>query len=225
MLESLHKKTYDVFVQPFLKHYLKKERWFVFEDLKLKIYPGVFHPGYFFSTKVFAAYIQRLELNNKNVCEVGAGSGLLSFIALKKGAKLYSFDISLTAVKGIKENLETNFPGNKNFTVCHSDLFDFVPENNFDFLLINPPYFFSDPQTEDAHAWYCGKNGEYFEKLFAQLARYSSPSSDIYMILADNCDIERISAIAKKRGYLLKSIFEKKIKWEKNFIFKITKQQ
>ena len=106
MLDSLHKKTYDIFVQPFLKQYLKKERSFTFQDLKLKIHPGVFHPKYFFSTQVFANYIQNLDLQNKKVCEVGAGSALLSFIALKKGAQVISFDISEIAVKGIKENFE-----------------------------------------------------------------------------------------------------------------------
>ena len=99
-----------------------------------------------------------------------------------------------------------------------------MPENKLDLILINPPYFFFDPTTESSHAWYCGKNGEYFEKLFQQIPDYSSASSDILMILADNCDIQKIDSIAKKHGYLLNKLLEKKIKWEKNFIFKITKQ-
>lgn len=223
MLDRLHKKAYDIFVQPFLKQYLKKERFFIFDGIKLKIYPGVFHPAYFFSTTFFAEFIQTLELKNKKVCEVGAGSGLLSFIALKKGATVCSFDISSTAINGIKENLKNNFPGTKNFDVHVSDLFDSVPENKFDILLINPPYFFNDPKDEGAFAWYCGKNGEYFEKLFAQLGNYSQSSSQIFMTLADNCDLERIKSIAKKHNYLLNLVTEKKIKWEKNFIFKVTK--
>src|SRR4051812_42023468 len=106
MLDRIHKKTYDVLVQPFLKNYLKKERMFTFQELKLKIYPGVFHPAYFFSTKVFAEFIQSLDLKNNKVCEVGAGSGLLSFIALRSGAQVFSFDINSVAVNGLKENLQ-----------------------------------------------------------------------------------------------------------------------
>jgi release factor glutamine methyltransferase len=224
MLDRLHKKAYDVLVQPFLKHYLKKERWFTYENIKLKIYPGVFHPAYFFSTIFFAEFIQNLDLKNKKVCEVGAGSGLLSFIALKRGATVFSFDISSTAINGINENLQNNFPEAKNFSVYLSDLFDSVPENKFDLILINPPYFFNDPHDEGAFAWYCGKNGEYFMKLFTQLGAYSMPSAQIFMSLADNCDLERIKAIAKKHNYLLNLVTEKKIKWEKNFIFKVTKE-
>ena len=223
MLDRLHKKTYDLFVQPFLKQYLTKERWFTYGDLKLKIYPGVFHPAYFFSTKVFVSFLETLDLKHKKVCEVGAGSALLSFIAFSKGAQVFSFDISAMAVKGIKENLQNNFPGKKNFVVYESDLFDAVPKNEFDVFLINPPYFFNDATNEIAFAWYCGSNGEYFEKLFKQLSDYTHPSSQIYMILADNCDLERIRSIAKKHHYSLNLASETKIKWEKNFIFNITK--
>ncbi len=224
MLDYLHKKYYDVLVQPILKQRLKKVRIYTYADLQLKIYPGVFHPKYFFSTQLFAAFAKQLDLKNKKVCEVGAGSGLLSFIAFSEGAEVYSFDINETAVKGIKENLESNFKERINFNVYLSDLFNNVPVNKFDIFFINPPYFFTDPSDEGSYAWYCGKNGEYFEKLFKQLNGYSHPSSQIYMILADNCDLERISTIAKKYNYLLSLCYEKKIKWEKNFIFNIVKQ-
>ncbi len=224
MLDRIHKKIYDVFVKPYLKNYLKKERWFTYNDLKLKIHPGVFHPAYFFSTLVFADFLKTLHLHQKKVCEVGAGSGLLSFIALLNGANVVSFDINATAVNGVKENFKSNFTGKENFEIYLSDLFDTIPKNNFDIFIINPPYFFNDAENESDFAWKCGKNGEYFEKLFDQLEGYSHPSSQIFMILADNCDIERIRKTAKKHHYLLNLVFEKKIKWEKNFIFNIAKE-
>jgi len=224
MLDYLHKKYYDVLVKPALKQHLKKVRIYTYKNFKLKIYPGVFHPKYFFSTQVFVEYIQTLDLKNKKICEVGAGSGLLSFISFSEGANVYSFDISAIAVNGIKENLESNFKERSNFNVCLSDLFDDVPENKFDIFFINPPYFFSEPSDEGSYAWYCGQNGEYFEKLFKQLSDYSHSTSQVFLILADNCDLERISAIAKKYDYLLNLVYEKKVKWEKNFIFNITKR-
>ncbi|MEO6304028.1 MAG: methyltransferase [Bacteroidia bacterium] len=224
MLDRLHKKTYDVFVKPFLKRYLKKERWFTYGKIKLKIYPGVFHPAYFFSTKVFVDFIKTLDLQNKKVCEVGAGSGLLSFIAFSSGAKVISFDINAVAVKGVEENFNRNFSASGNFEIYLSDLFDAVPKSNFDVLLINPPYFFNYAKNERDFAWDCGGNGEYFEKLFKELSGYSNASSQIFMILADNCDLERIKKLAKKYNYLLNLVIEKKVKWEKNFIFNITKE-
>ena len=223
MLDRLHKKFYDVLVQPILKQYLKKPHNFIYNDLKLKIHPGVFHPKFFFSTQVFAEFIQTLDLTGKKVCEVGAGSGLLSFIAYSKGAAVYSFDINPIAIDGLKENVNSNFKSSENFNLYLSDLFDAIPENKFDIILINPPYFFSDPSDAGSYAWYCGKNGEYFEKLFQQLGNYIITQSQVFIILADNCDLERISAIAKKHNYLLTLNYTKKVKWEKNFIFNIVR--
>jgi release factor glutamine methyltransferase len=223
MFDLIHKKFYDVLVQPILKRYLKNVSIYSYKELKLKIYPGVFHPKFFFSTQVFADFIQKLDLAGKKVCEVGAGSGLLSFIAFSKGALVYSFDINPIAIDGIKENLNNNFKSTENFNIYLSDLFDTIPENKFDIILINPPYFFSDPSDAGSYAWYCGKNGEYFEKLFKQLGDYIKPTSQIFIILADNCDLERISTIAKKNNYLLTQCYTKKVKWEKNFIFNIVR--
>jgi release factor glutamine methyltransferase len=145
MLDRLHKKFYDVLVQPILKHYLKKPHNFIYNDLKLKIHPGVFHPKFFFSTQVFAEFIQKLDLTGKKVCEVGAGSGLLSFIAYSKGAAVYSFDINPIAIDGLKENVKSNFKSSENFNLYLSDLFDAIPENKFDIILINPA--FPDPNN------------------------------------------------------------------------------
>ena len=223
MLDLIHKKIYNIFVKPFLTYYLRKERWFNYKNLRLKIYAGVFHPAHFFSTSVFSDYINTLDLKDKKLCEVGAGSGLLSFIAYTKGAHVVSFDISELAVNGINENLVSNFKQTSQFVCYQSNLFDAIPENKFDVLLINPPYFFSNPKSISDYSWYCGKNGEYFEKLFTQLPDYSSSTSSILMILAENCEIEKIKSIAKKHSYVLQLMVEKKIKWEKNFIFKLVK--
>jgi len=136
---------------------------------------------------------------------------------------VYSFDINPITIDGLKENLKNNFKSTENFNCYLSDLFDTVPENKFDIILINPPYFFCDPSDAGSYAWYAGKNGEYFEKLFKQLGEYLNPASQIFMILADNCDIERISTIAKTNNYLLTPCYTKKVKWEKNFIFNIVR--
>jgi release factor glutamine methyltransferase len=211
-------------IKPVLTRYLRKARWFRYGGLRLKIYPGAFHPAFFFSTRFFAEFIEGLDLTNKAVCEVGAGSGLLSFVAFSKGASLCSFDINPTAVTGLAENLRNNFKVTEGFRIYRSDLFDDIPTRHFDVFIISPPYFFSDPQDDGAYAWYCGKNGEYFEKLFRQIGGYTKASSQIFMLLAENCDLQRISAIAAKYHYSLDLCLEKKIKWERNFIFRISEE-
>ncbi|MBA3663410.1 MAG: methyltransferase [Bacteroidetes bacterium] len=224
MFNTLNKHYTNVVVKPFLKWYLKKPRGYKHGNLTLKIYPGVFHPAYFFSTLFFSDYLNTLELKNKMFCEVGAGSALISFRALEKGARVVALELSEVAIKGIKENIQANELDSSKITVVHSDLFDSIPSKQFDVVFINPPYFFKDITDVGSLAWNCGTNGQYFSKLFTQLGDYVHEKSDIYLTLAENCEIERISDIGNKSGWYLMCEQEKKIKWEKNFIFKLNRK-
>jgi release factor glutamine methyltransferase len=207
-------------VKPFLQFYLKKDRKFVYGDLKLTIKKSVFHPGFFFSSLYFARFIETLPLAQKKVCDVGAGSGILSFTALRKKAFVTAIDINEDAVKGIRENLVRNFPGSK-MPVIHSDLFKSVPSQQFDYVFINPPYFFRPVNGNESRAWNCGPNGEFFRDLFNSLPAFTSVTSSVYMCLAENCDIARITEIAQVAGFRLTQAHSEKIRWEINFIFRL----
>jgi release factor glutamine methyltransferase len=214
------------FIKPFLNHYLRKERTYKYNGLTLTISPGVFHPGFFFSTKFLVDFVNSLELKNKTFCEPGTGSGLVSLSALKKGARVTAFDINPSSVKNCRENFVRNkflFDQEFFFEVYLSDLFDSVSTQAFDYIVVNPPYFFSNPIDDVGKAWYAGANGEYFEKLFQQINAYIHHDSKVYMILGDNCEIDRIENIAKKYGLTFSLVKSKKIWWEKNYIFKIEK--
>ena len=52
--------------------------------------------------------------------------------------------------------------------IIHSDLFDNIPLEAFDIIAINPPYYKKDPHAPAEYAWFCGKKGEYFERLFTE---------------------------------------------------------
>lgn len=217
MIEKVQKITANYLLKPYLKWYLKSERFYNYNNRKIKIYPSVFHPKYFFSTGILLKFIAKLELKNKTFCEVGAGSGVISFRAHEKGAQVTALEINEVAVKGLEENY-----GNlANFKVIKSDLFDGVQNQNFDVLIINPPYFFNEIKDVNSLAWNCGLNGEYFHKLFGQLHQVTTTKSEIYIILAQNCEIERIKSIARDYNFGFTLEYEEKIKWEKNYIFKL----
>ena len=91
----------------------------------------------------------------------------------------------------------------------------------FDYIVLNPPYFFKSPDDMSMYAWYCGKNGEFFKHFFSSIKKYLNPKGLCYMVLADNCDIIRIEKLALDYDLSFKLIHEKKIAWEKNFIFEI----
>ena len=222
MLDRLQKIYMQTFAKPYVLWYLKKERIDTVRGFELTIIPTVFHPKFFFSSTYLFDFVSTLNLTGKRFLEIGCGSGLISLLAHQKKAVVTACDINDVAVDCTKLNFEKNFGKEiANVSVFKSDLFDAIPDSKFDIIVINPPYFFEDVKTDDQLAWNCGKNGEYFVKLFFGLKHYTLPESDVYMILADNCEIDKIKNIAKTYQFSFELIVHKKIKWETNFIFKI----
>ena len=70
-------------------------------------------------------------------------------------------------------------------------------------------------------AWFCGENFEYFEKLFLQLPNSLSSETNCFMIVSQDCEIEKIKAIALKNTLVFELILEKKELVETNYIFKL----
>lgn len=213
---------YSFFYKPFLKLYLRSDSTVSFDGFRLKVLTGVFHPRLFFSTKYFYSFIKKIELNSMNFLEIGSGSGILSLLAFKKGAKVSAVDIDPKAVENTRLNFFQNFHETANLSVLQSDVFSNLPQQKFDVIVINPPYYFKKVTEDSQQAWYCGENGEYFEMLFSGLRNYIHESSRTYMILEENCEIDRIKDIAKKYRFIFEQVEEKRIRWEKSYIFRLT---
>ena len=216
--DKILKRFFKLFYKPFLQKYLSGERNYRYQNMHLKIYPGVFHPGFFFSTKILLDYLERYELKNQLFLELGAGSGLIAISAAKKGAVVTATDISRRAMENISVNRQLN---NVIIEEIHSDLFDSIPHQIFDFIVINPPYYKGIIRTEADHAWYAGEQLDYFQKLFRQLPAYMNGLTHAIMILSDECDITAIQKLAADWKLTLKPVFSKKVLWETNFIYEI----
>ena len=188
-----------------VRWYLSKPRAYRFGQLKLIIQPGVFHPGLFFSSTFLAQYIQTLPLRGTRVTEVGCGSGLLSLVAARLGARVTALDISAQAIENTLLNASKN---NLSIRVIQSDLFDAYPPAETDWIFINPPYYPKSPVTDQDHAWYCGEDHNYFRKLFRQL---QSTHAEVVMVLSDVCDLPAIAKIALDAGLELHEIQRKRV--------------
>jgi release factor glutamine methyltransferase len=206
--------------KPWLEKYLSRKRIYHHNGFRLEIPPEVFHPGFFFSTKFLMNYLDRYELKNKSLLELGAGSGLISFHAAKKGASVTASDLNQTAIEYLNINSRAN---DVEVKIIHSDLFKELPEKKFDFIVLNPPYYKKDALTEKDLAWFCGSNGEYFQRLFAGIGAYMHEETEVMMVLCDGCDLEMISRMGKKEGYAINLLCSKKTLIERNFIFSIKK--
>jgi release factor glutamine methyltransferase len=204
--------------KPLLARYLSKTRLYKYKDLRLEIPSEVFHPAFFFSTQMLLQYISKLPLHNKELLELGCGSGLIAMVAGGKGATVTATDINPVAVEFLRKNSLRN---NLRLEIIQSDLFDDMPVRQYDIIAINPPYYKKDPVTHRDHAWFCGKHGEYFECLFASLHSYMHAATETLMVLFDGCDMEMINGFAAANNFVLTCVHSKQNMLEKNFIYKI----
>jgi release factor glutamine methyltransferase len=191
-----------------VRWYLSKPRSYSYKDIKIIVPAGVFHPGFFFSTKFILEFLEGQDLENVKLLELGSGSGLVSVFAAKKGARVIASDINTKAVSATHENAKSNEVMVE--AIC-SDMFEEIPLMPFDWVVINPPYYPANPKTEEEHAWYCGAGHEYFKKLFSSLEHYTDEESKILIILSDVCDIPHIVSIASKNNFILEEIAQRSV--------------
>ena len=218
---SLLKKILNGFhpiLKPLSSWYLSKPRKYAYKGIEIKIPPGVFHPGLFFSTRVLLEYLASKNLREKRLLELGAGTGLISIYCAQKGAHVSASDISQRALEAIRENAQRNATS---LVVIESDLFDSVDPEDFDLIIINPPYYPKTISSEVDMPWFCGEHFEYFEKLFYQL-RGKTSHLEVLMILSEDCALHQIQSIAKKNSLDLHETYSSK-KWgEWNFVYKVS---
>jgi release factor glutamine methyltransferase len=217
-MRGLIKNIVSATYKPLLVKYLAKTRTYSYKGIYLEIPPQVFHPGFFFSTKLLLRYISKEHLSHKTFLELGAGSGLLSIYAAKNGASVVATDINPVSIGCVNLNAEENAVEVKTIL---SDVFDNVSPQNFDYILINPPYYRKKPSSFREYAWYCGENGEYFQKLFKGLADFVDEDSEVIMVLCDGCDLQMIRYLAEKNSFSMKCVLTYTAIMERNYIFKI----
>lgn len=218
LLKKILNRVHPI-LKPLSRWYLSKPRSYSYKNIKTIIYPGVFHPGLFFSTKILIEYLENRSLNGLHVLELGAGSGLLSIYCSKRGAVVTASDINDTALQNIKFNCNLNAAS---VTAVKSDLFEKFSPEDFNLILINPPYYPKAVLSDTHLAWHCGEHFEYFEKLFLQLTKRAT--AEILMILSEDCDLNQIFRIGTKHKLELDPIYTKRKAGEVNYIFRVKNQ-
>lgn len=217
MLQFYHTKIR----KPILSFYLKQNLGFSYDGLKLTVLKGVFHPKYYFSSICFYEFLKKQNFKAKQFIEIGCGSGFLSLLAYKLGAVVTAIDIDENAISCTKLNFKKNFTAQHTAQIIKSNVFLNINPKIADIICVNPPYFFNEVKLQSQLAWNCGKNGEFFEKLFSQLNLFTNASTQTFLILADNCEIDRIKSMASDYNIVFELVFQKKIKWENNYIFRL----
>ncbi len=109
--------------------------------LPLLVLPGVLNPVVFRSGVLLAETVaEQIDRSELRVLDMGCGSGVVSVLAARAGARVVAVDINPEAVRCTRANLEIH-----NLTdraeVRQGDLFDALREEAFDLVAFNPPFF------------------------------------------------------------------------------------
>jgi release factor glutamine methyltransferase len=218
-MRNFIKKITHPFLKFGLKLFYSKPRKYCYENICVKVHPDVFPPHLTLSTKILLDFIKPIDLSNKTFLELGCGSGIISLLASKKGAMTTATDINTTTLEFLKKNAKKN---NLSLSIIESDLFDKIINPNYDYIIINPPYYPKKAKNIKEKAWFCGENFECFEKLFKQLSE-KVLYKNTYMILSEDCELEKIKSIAQNQKMLFKIVSKKESIIEKNYIYNLTK--
>jgi len=217
-MKTLIKKILFPFFGVFAKYYFAKPRYYRYKEIKVTVLPDVFFPHFTISTKLLLQFLGKKNLSGKSLLELGCGTGIISVMAAKKGSQVSASDVNPAAI----ENTQLNAKNNLVEVITYlSDIFTNIPAQQFDFIIINPPYYPKAPQNMAEEAWYCGEDFEYFEKLFSSILPWFHINSHVLMILSEDCQIARINDIAAKNNLKLTTVLEKKKYGEMNYIFRL----
>ncbi len=191
-----------------------------FRGLKLLLKPTVFHPSLYLTTETLLDYLLTIDLNHKSVLELGCGSGAISlYLASKMNVSSYASDINPSAIDGLIANCEAE---NLEIRTFNSDLFDSIPLQVIDVVILNPPFFNNSIKSVDEYAFNTGEDFQYFKKLSRQLLERKNYIGEVYMILTDKCDLESILSYFDKSEFKKETVHNVECLGERHYIYNIT---
>lgn len=122
-------------------------------------------------------------LQNKDVFEPFAGSGVLGLMALKVGAHYTEFlDINPRAVEFQTENAGLNHFTPEQFSCREGDIRTFCPERKFDFVFANPPFVPTpDGITRVVHSNGGAEGNTLVQVLLQRLEDFLKPTGEAFV--------------------------------------------
>jgi release factor glutamine methyltransferase len=164
--------------------------------------PEVFHPTYFFSTRILADHLGTLSLEGKRFLDMGTGSGPIGIQAAGAGASVTACDINPRAVRLAAENARRNGFA---MEVVHSDLFSALEGRSFDVICFNVP-FYATPKTPPTPAvpldaaFFAGPDFETIRTFASQCSRFLAPGGVVIVLFSEDSGRDRMLSIFQRAG-------------------------
>ena len=192
----------------------------IFKDIELetfRIFRGVLPPDRSNTSPAFARFLHRNKtlFQNKSVLEMGSGSGILSVVMAKHGAKsVIATDIMDACVNNTQENAEI-LNLKHIIEVRKGDLFEPIKEEKFDLIVFHHPFFCDEPTKGSGLETAIMDDGGIIRRFLTDAKTYLKPEAKLLLpfneaagegndprIHAENhgYDINRIASLDPKNG-------------------------
>ncbi|HTK83303.1 MAG TPA: hypothetical protein VL633_13535 [Bacteroidota bacterium] len=102
-------------------------------------------------------------------------------------------------------------------------LFDQIPPTEeYDLIIVNPPFYKGDARDVAAHAWYSGSDPQYFRKLAPQARLHLGRHGKMIFVVSSEMDIEGATSIFRESQFEVSRICSRKVLFEIFYILQIS---
>ena len=178
---------------------------FEYRGLRLTVPASVYEPRE--DTDLLADAAEKIS--DKDVLEIGCGSGIISLILAKGGNNVTAVDIDQKAVDATIENAVNN---RLKLNVIQSDLFHNV-HGQFDLILFNFPYL-PEKITEENRPWAAGEDIEVIRRFAHAAKNHIRHGGKLLFVISSLTGLEKVLKIFSFHGHRTNVLAEKKIPWE-----------
>jgi len=172
------------------------------QGIELELFSHVYPSQCFRTTNFLLQNIKNI-INNKVICDMGCGIGIVGQYALYNDAKMVvQADINFHAIKNAIANRKKHQWTTKQCKIYKSDCFDNIPKQIFDVIIFNIP-FHSEPYEIHDVVEYSLFDPNFFtlKKFLFQTKKYSHSKTKIIIAFSNKGDISTLEAIFDYYGY------------------------
>ena len=222
---SIFRRFYRRMAHVLSYHFVLKQPWTRISHtagFRIQVPPTVFHPGIFLTGKFFASFIDHLDFTDKQVAEVGTGSGILALAAARAGAKrVIATDINPAAARAVALNARANGCYGKVVGLCCNLLTAVAARPVFDVIISSPPSFAGEPRDLADRAWHAGPGYRDIAGLFEQARERLAADGRMYLLLSSDSDLALLEALAGRAGFAVRLVKQHSILFESFLIYEL----
>lgn len=166
-------------------------------EIEITVNPGVFPPAT--DTRLLVSQIH-LQPGQRFI-DVTTGSGGAAVVAGLQGATGYAIDINPAAVENAQQNINRHDVA---VEAVLSDLFAEVPDEQFDLVLANGPFF--EGEIIDPMDYACFGARQFIENLLAQTATRLKPTGKLQIVMSAWSELDHFLRTAAEQQLLAKQV-------------------